>query len=104
MTSNILDCETSIYYKHKKKDGHAITLDIFIGNPNYLGRGLAPQIIKTFLKTHFGDISEVFIDPEESNQRAVHVYQKTGFQIIDQFIAPWHPVPHYLMRLELNKI
>jgi RimJ/RimL family protein N-acetyltransferase len=41
----------------------------------------------------------VLIDPEISNERAVHVYKKAGFEIIGEFIAPWHPVPHYKMKL-----
>jgi len=99
LTSNVFESEDSIYAKHKKAGNHTITLDIFIGEPDYLGKGFATPLIKTFLKTHFKDVSEVFIDPEQTNQRAIHVYQKAGFQLIDEFIAPWHPVPHYLMRL-----
>ena len=41
----------------------------------------------------------VLIDPEAANERAVHVYQKLGFRIVETFIAPWHPVPHYLMHM-----
>ena len=73
LTSNVLKDESSEYAKHRKTDGLAITLDIFICDKNYLGKGLATQIIKEFLLTQFSDISEVFIDPEQGNKRAVHV-------------------------------
>lgn len=101
LTSNVLSGEDSIYAKHKSDEGHAITLDIFIINPDYLGRGLATEIISQFLQEHFADVSEVFIDPEKANRRAIHVYKKLGFEKIDEFIAPWHPIPHCLMRLRM---
>lgn len=58
-------------------------------------------MIKEFLSQHFSDINEVFIDPEQKNTKAVHVYQKIGFEIVGEFIASWHPVPHYIMQLIL---
>jgi len=70
-----------------KEKGKAITLDLFICDLNYLGKGLSVAMIQEFLLTQFPDVTEVFIDPEASNTRAVHVYEKAGFQIIDEFIA-----------------
>jgi len=34
----------------------------------------------------------------------VHVYQKAGFKIIGEFIASWHPVPHYQMELRMEEV
>jgi RimJ/RimL family protein N-acetyltransferase len=82
----------------------AITLDVFICEPEYLGRGIGSEMIKVFLKTHFSHVSDVLIDPEVTNMRAVHVYKKIGFRIIETFIAPWHPVPHYLMHLRYDNL
>ena len=79
-----------------------ITLDLFICDTAFLGKGLSVQMIREFLLTHFADKKKVFIDPEASNKRAIHVYQKAGFRITGEFIAPWHPVPHYQMVLELS--
>jgi len=79
-----------------------ITLDVFICDTNYLGKGLAVPMIQEFLLTHFADKKQVFIDPEATNARAIHVYKKVGFEIIDEFIASWHPVPHYQMRLDMD--
>ncbi len=94
----------SEYAKYRETDWLAITLDIFICDPQYLGKGLATQVIKEFLMSQFADISEVFIDPEQRNEKAVHVYQKTGFLIVGDFIASWHPVPHYIMKLNMNEL
>lgn len=82
----------------------AVTLDLFIGNLDYLGKGLAVQMIQEFILSQFSDASEIIIDPEQSNVRAVHVYEKAGFQIFDEFIALWHPVPHYKMRLYVENL
>ncbi len=81
------------------QQGEAITLDVFIGDERYLGKGLCPLMMNELLESQFPDVTEVVIDPEVANQRAVHVYQKAGFQIIEEFIAKWHPVPHYLMKM-----
>lgn len=84
----------------------AVSLDVFIGESAYVNRGFGTQMIGDFLQflqTQHPDLSDVLIDPEVKNTRAVHVYQKLGFQIVDTFIAPWHPVPHYLMHLDYNR-
>ena len=104
LTSNVARDENSEYAKYSTTQGPIITLDIFIGNPAYVGQGLATTIIQKFLLTQCQDVAEVFIDPEQSNQRAVHVYQKTGFRIVGEFIASWHPVPHYVMKLNLDEL
>lgn len=77
-----------------------LTLDMLIGEEDYLSKGLAVKIINEFLDRKFKDIDVVFIDPESTNTKAIHVYKKAGFKEIDSFIAPWHPVPHTLMQLE----
>ncbi len=82
----------------------AITLDLFICNINYLGKGLAVPMIKAFLTHHFSHVKRILIDPEATNTRAIHVYQKVGFKIIGEFIASWHPVPHYQMELHMKNL
>ncbi len=99
LTSNVFKNDSTVYAKYLESNGRAITLDIFIGDKDYLGKGLAVTIIKEFLLSQFSDITEVFIDPEKNNLKAIHVYQKVGFQIVGEFIAAWHPVPHHIMKL-----
>lgn len=82
----------------------AITLDLFICDLSYLGKGLAVSMIREFLSTHFSNMKRVLIDPEATNQRAIHVYQKVGFKIVGEFIASWHPVPHYQMELHMKDL
>src|SRR3989344_600508 len=82
----------------------AITLDLFICNLNYLGKGLSAPMIQEFLTTHFSHVKRVLIDPEATNTRAVQAYQKMGFKITGEFIASWHPVPHYQMELRMKDL
>lgn len=105
LTSNVFKESGGEYAKYSEAGGAAITLDIFIGDKEYLGKGLASSLIKEFLLTQCSDVSEIFIDPEKSNERAFHVYQKVGFRTLtDKYIAPWHPIPHYLMKLNMKNL
>lgn len=79
--------------------GETITLDILIGDTHFLGKGLAHLVIRQFLDSQFPQVEEVLIDPEASNKRAIHVYQKAGFAIIAPFTPSHSPHPHYMMRL-----
>ena len=61
-------------------------------------------MIRAFLTSQFSNVKKVLIDPEATNKRAIHVYQKAGFKIIGEFIASWHPVPHYQMELSMEDL
>lgn len=80
------------------------TLDVFICDVKYLGRGLAVPMIRKFLIDHFSQVAKVLIDPEATNVRAIHVYEKVGFKTTHEFIASWHPVPHYQMELYMKDL
>lgn len=99
------DNDTPFAYILTGKEGpNAVTLDLFICDLNYLGKGFGAQMIQEFLMSKFSDKSEVLIDPEATNARAIHVYEKVGFHTIGTFIAPWHPVLHYKMRLDMKEL
>lgn len=86
------------------KEGEALTLDLLIGETDYLGKGLSPVLIQEFLLSQFPHITEVLIDPEASNSHAVHIYKKVGFRVLGEFIPSYSPHPHYMMRLEMQKL
>ena len=81
-----------------------VALDLFICEPSHLGKGLSVQLIHEFLLSQFSDAKTALIEPEKSNVRAIHVYQKAGFKIIEEFIASWLPAPHYRMRLDMDQL
>ncbi len=84
--------------------GTTITLDMLIGEEEYLGKKLSYLIIKEFLLSEFPEVEEVLIDPEASNSRAVHVYEKFGFKILGEFIPSHSPHPHYMMGLDMKQL
>lgn len=99
------DNDTPFAFLITSSEGNdAITLDLFICDLNYLGKGIAVPMIQEFLISHFSNMNKILIDPEATNKRAIHVYQKVGFKITGEFIASWHPVPHYQMELDMKDL
>jgi len=86
------------------ESGDAITLDILIGDPNYLGKGLAHRLIQDFLVNQFAHVKEVLIDPDMANLRAIHVYKKAGFKIVGEFVPSHSAQLHYMMRLTMSEL
>ena len=83
--------------------GEAWTLDVLIGPPEYVGRGIATQMLESFL-SHIQyqnrALRTVLIDPEANNSRAIHVYEKAGFQLVSEFVpsdGSFQGKPHVLM-------
>lgn len=61
-------------------------MDIWIGDPEYLGKGHGTQMMQLALERCFADpeVEKVIIDPLESNTRAIRFYQRLGFKPIEQ--------------------
>lgn len=68
------------------KTGNTIGLDFGIGNKAFLGKGLAAPTLKAFVRFYQTNVDHeadtFFIDPDEHNPRAIHIYQKAGFNIV----------------------
>lgn len=73
------------------KTGKTISLDFGIGHKTFLGKGLAAPTLQAFVEfynTHIDPQADTFfIDPNENNSRAKHVYEKAGFKAVDKYIA-----------------
>src|SRR5579872_1570738 len=86
------------------KEGDAITLDLLIGEADYLGKGLSHLVIQEFLLSQFPNVAEVLIDPEATNSHAIHIYKKVGFEVLGEFIPSHSPHLHYMMRLDMERL
>lgn len=68
------------------KTGNTISLDFGIGDKAFLGKGLAVPTLKAFIKFYQSQVDRAadtyFIDPDEHNPRAIHVYLQAGFKIV----------------------
>ena len=80
-------------------------VDLFIGEPAALHRGLGPKILRRFLSAEvFGRLgaSACIIGPQPENAAAIRAYEKTGFKYLKTVQAPGSPGEgdEYLMRIE----
>ena len=83
-------------------DEEAAGIDLFIGEPNLVGRGLGPRLIRQFLRdVVFGasDATCCLIGPATDNAAAIRAYEKAGFCWVRTVAVPGEPSPEYLMRL-----
>jgi len=77
-------------------------VDLFIGDPDYLYRGLGQHVIRRFLSEHvFSDpgVKVCVIGPEPKNTAAIRAYEKAGFRFFKTIQVPGEPEPEYLMKL-----
>lgn len=77
-------------------------VDLFIGEPERLYRGLGSHVIRRFLSTCvFPDpeIEVCVIGPEPKNAAAIRAYEKAGFRFFKTVRVPGEPEPEYLMKL-----
>lgn len=72
--------------EHLSTTGHTIVLDFGIGNKMFLGKGLAAPTLKAIIQFYQSNVDHdadtYFIDPDEHNPRAIHVYEQAGFKIV----------------------
>lgn len=76
--------EESQYWGHIGEGKRAI--DIWIGEKQDLGKGYGTQMMNLALEKCFEnlEVTEVLIDPLESNKKAIQFYKKIGFQFIEK--------------------
>lgn len=75
---------------HISQTGATYSLDYMIGDPEYIGKGLGAPTLEQFLIFFQAEIDSnadtFFIDPDVTNPRAKHIYEKAGFQFMGDFI------------------
>lgn len=92
LTSEIQKDETypDLWKEHLSAKGKTLTIDFCIGNTDFLGKGLASPTLKAFTEFYHQSVDShvdtFFIDPDENNPRAQHVYAKAGFQLVGDFV------------------
>ncbi|MGH3085978.1 MAG: GNAT family N-acetyltransferase [Rubrobacteraceae bacterium] len=77
-------------------------VDLFIGEEEFLYRGLGALIIRRFLEeVVFADesIEVCVIDPEPENRAAIRAYEKAGFRYFKTIHVPGESAPAHLMKL-----
>ncbi len=83
-------------------DPFATNMDVLIGDPAFVHRGLGGPMIRRFLtEIVFADprISTCLIDPEPENRIAIRAYEKVGFRWVRDLADDGEGHPVYLMEL-----
>lgn len=58
-------------------------LDLYIGEADYISKGLGPLLIDRFLKRHvWKHYAACFVDVEAANAQARRAYEKAGFKFV----------------------
>lgn len=62
-------------------DDNTVGFDLYIGNPNYLGKGYGNAIVKEFINLLFKDfkISRIIADPSPRNEKIINLLKRNGF-------------------------
>lgn len=75
---------------HLSRTGNTYGIDYMIGSLKYLGRGYGAKTLSAFIEYFRSDFDNkadtFFIDPASDNPRAKKVYEKAGFQHVDDFV------------------
>ncbi len=90
------------YNQYVQADEHAAGVDLFIGEPRFLGRGLGCLSLRAFLSTVvFANprFTACIMGPEPTNRRAIRTYQRVGFRSWKTIQLPGESEPEYLMVL-----
>ena len=75
-------------------------VDITIGVPDLIGRGLGSQAVRAFCDRLFAQgAPRLLIDPDAANGRAVRAYEKAGFTRFNEYTAPDGSVTLLMERL-----
>ncbi len=67
--------------------GRAFSLDLFIGEPELIGRGLGVELIRAFLREAFDryGLDYCVIGPSRANVAAIRSYEKAGFRYLKDY-------------------
>ena len=80
----------------------AIGVDLFIGEPDIIGKGHGPALLRAYLRDvafPFHGLEVCVIGPSASNTSAIRAYEKAGFTFLRVARVPDEPEPEHLMRL-----
>jgi aminoglycoside 6'-N-acetyltransferase len=80
----------------------AAGVDLFIGEPAQVHRGLGPRILRCFLRDVVfarPEVESCIIGPACSNAAAIRAYEKAGFRHLKSVQVPGEAEPEYLMRI-----
>lgn len=94
------------YSKYVQVGKDAAGVDLFIGEADYIHKGLGSSILRKFMRdVVFANPSTgcCVIGPEPENKAAIKAYEKAGFRHFKTAQIPGEARPEYLMRISRNE-
>lgn len=70
------------YFQHYRTPDGSVGIDQFIGEEDYLNRGVGTEAIRIFVEMIMREHapSSIILDPSPGNKRAIRCYEKVGFR------------------------
>lgn len=96
-------CEKPIgYFQYYFAPDNQIGIDQFIGEENYIDKGVGKKTIKMFIKLIMRrhKPNAIVLDPSPDNKRAIRCYEKVGFEHYETKKTEYGN-PAYLMRFQI---
>jgi RimJ/RimL family protein N-acetyltransferase len=81
----------------------AAALDLFIGESDFVFRGLGPAFLRLFLREVVfagPEVEDCYVDPHPDNAAAIRAYEKAGFRHVRTVEDAYEGMPAYLMRAD----
>jgi RimJ/RimL family protein N-acetyltransferase len=90
------------YAKSVDVEERAAGVDLFIGEPDYVHKGLGSILLRKFLREIVfakPETESCILGPQPKNAVAIRAYEKAGFRYLKTIQVPDEPKPEYLMRI-----
>ncbi|HEX8288778.1 MAG TPA: GNAT family N-acetyltransferase [Pyrinomonadaceae bacterium] len=93
------------YFQYYFASGGEIGIDQFIGEKDYLGKGVGEKAIRLFIELiiRVHNPKHVILDPSPENKRAIRCYEKVGF-VHFETRQNENGEPAYMMRLKIGAL
>jgi RimJ/RimL family protein N-acetyltransferase len=81
----------------------AAGVDLYIGEPELIHRGLGTRVLSAFLAQRVFSDPEIqccVLGPDPENHAAIRCYEKVGFRFLKQVHVPGEDQPEWLMTLD----
>ena len=82
----------------------ALSIDLFIGEPDLIGKGHGPALIRAFLEDEMAryGVDYCVIGPATTNVAAIRAYEKAGFRYLRPYREPGTTDPEHVL-LDLHR-
>lgn len=79
-------------HPYQDQPGGTIGMDLFIGEPDLIGKGHGARLIDEFVSLLFEEgVPRMIIDPDPANKQAIRAYEKAGFVAFDTRTSIYGP-------------